>query len=101
MWEYIKSELGPIEMWGPNEPIEVGALELGRLLADAEALLPFIKVAQEAERIMNEAHYRADHYGYDLMRTVLRPLLGDEAGNGLSVDEMLPEHLLEGGNNDG
>ena len=34
-------------------------------------------VAEEAERIANEAHLAADHYAYDLMRTVLRPLVGN------------------------
>jgi hypothetical protein len=37
------------------------------------------KVALEAYRIHNEAHLQADHYAYDLMRTVLRPL-ADESG---------------------
>lgn len=32
------------------------------------------KVVLEAERISTEAHMAADVYGYDLMRTVLRPL---------------------------
>ena len=35
------------------------------------------KVALEAERIANEAHLAADNYAYDLMRTVLRPLVGN------------------------
>lgn len=34
-------------------------------------------VALEAERIANESHLAADSYAYDLMRTVLRPLVGD------------------------
>ncbi len=32
------------------------------------------EVVLEAERISTEAHLAADTYGYDLMRTVLRPL---------------------------
>ena len=39
-----------------------------------EAYEAIKKVVLEAERISTEAHLAADIYGYDLMRTVLRPL---------------------------
>ena len=45
-------------------------------------------VAQEAERIATEAHLAADHYAYDLMRTVLRPLVGNME---MSVEQALAE----------
>ncbi len=43
-------------------------------------------VAKEAERIATEAHLAADHYAYDLMRTVLRPLVGNME---MSVEQAL------------
>ena len=46
------------------------------LEAKLEAMEPLVEVAREAERIANEAHLAADAYAYDLMRTVLFPLVG-------------------------
>lgn len=52
-----------------------GNCELCDLIEDKlEALKA---VAYEAERIATEAHLQGDQYAYDLMRTVLRPLVGN------------------------
>ena len=58
MWEDIKAELGSIETWEPNEPIEVGAHPLGRLLTDAEALLSF---KRQAQKLYREHRVRIDN----------------------------------------
>lgn len=63
--------------------IDVDALE-----AKLEAMGRVVEVAEEAERIANEAHLAADHYAYDLMRTVLRPLVGEMER---SVEQALEE----------
>ena len=45
----------------------------------------------EAYRIHNEAHLQADHYAYDLMRTVMRPLEGE-----VGCYPLIENALLEG-----
>jgi len=43
-----------------------------RLLEERDAHIEALeRIKTEAERIRNEAHYRGDIYGYDLMRTIL------------------------------
>ena len=54
----------------------VFADEVAQLEAEVERLQECVL---EAYRIHNEAHPQADHYAYDLMRTVMRPL-EDEVG---------------------
>ena len=67
------AERQALELYGAGQVIEEARLDL---VAKLEAMEPLVEVAREAERIANEAHLAADAYAYDLMRTVLFPLVG-------------------------
>lgn len=78
------------ELSGPNVSTHVDRLRpyVAAWKAKLEAMGRVVEVAEEAERIANEAHLAADHYAYDLMRTVLRPLVGEMER---SVEQALEE----------
>ncbi|KKL22316.1 hypothetical protein LCGC14_2436650 [marine sediment metagenome] len=88
------SEFDPPQERPHQEPTDKDfmAAHIEALEADKAALEQRVEklsgVAKEAERIATEAHLAADHYAYDLMRTVLRPLVGNME---MSVEQALTE----------
>ena len=85
-----EAELERIRSWAcclEPERRFMAEVKVAQLEAENEALR---ECALEAYRIHNEAHLQADHYAYDLMRTVLRPL-EDKKGLYPMVDALLKE----------
>ena len=84
---WVEHDDGSLEDWGIYL-LRLAHDEVAQLEAEVERLQECVL---EAYRIHNEAHLQADHYAYDLMRTVMRPLK-DEVG----CYPLIENALLEG-----